>query len=117
MATTARAAFASTHRVVDRVHRDAAVVRTATEPARTTGLADRDVRVVDVRHLTDRGAAVLMDLTDLAGGHTKLRVVAILRHEHGAGAGGAHELAAFALPHLDVVDRRAERDVTERHRV
>src|SRR5262249_4033667 len=112
-----RTTLATAHRVVDRVHRDAALVRTATEPTRTTGLADRDVGVVDVRHLADRRLTIEVDLANLARRHTDLRVVAILRHQRSAGAGRANELAALALAHLDVVDGRAERDVPERHAV
>jgi hypothetical protein len=112
-----RTAFASAHRVIDRVHRDAAVVRAPAEPARAPRLAERDVRVVDIRDLPDRGAALEVNHADLAGGQAELRVVAVLRHERRRRAGGAHELAALALLHLDVVDRRAERDVRRGHRV
>src|SRR4051794_31494497 len=66
MTSTARAPLASTHRVIDRVHGDAAVVRPLSEPARTPGLAERDVRVVGVRDLADGRVAVLVDLTNLA---------------------------------------------------
>jgi hypothetical protein len=39
--TTRGAAFTTAVRMVDRVHDDAAVMRTLAEPAGTTGLADR----------------------------------------------------------------------------
>src|SRR4051794_17015303 len=116
--TTARgAAFAAAHRMIDGVHGDAALMRTLAEPAGAAGLADGDVRVIDVGHLADGGLAVLMDHADLAGRHTDLRVRAVLRHQRRTGSGRANELSALALPHLDVVDHRAERDVPERHRV
>src|SRR5690606_40561446 len=51
------AAFTTAMRMVDRVHRDTAHVRLAAEPARPAGLAQVDVRVVRVRHRTDRGEA------------------------------------------------------------
>ena len=92
-------------------------LRTLAEPARAAGLADGDVRVIDVGHLADGGLAVLVDHADFARGHADLRVVAVLRHEGRTGSGRANELSALALSHLDVVDHGAERDVPERHRV
>ena len=46
-----------------------------------------------------------------------MRVVAFLGEELGGGAGGPDDLAALARDELDVVDRRAERDVRERQGV
>ena len=66
MTAAARATFATAHRVVDRVHGDAAVVRTTPEPARAAGLAERDVLVIGVRDLADGGAAVEVHLADFA---------------------------------------------------
>ena len=43
-----RLSLAAAHRVVDRVHRDAAVVRLPSQPAVPAGLADRDVLVLEV---------------------------------------------------------------------
>src|SRR5262245_39488616 len=57
MATARGAACAAPMRVIDRVHRHAAIVRTPAEPAGAAGLADRDVHVVGVRHGADRGHA------------------------------------------------------------
>src|SRR4051794_175615 len=45
-------------RVIDRVHGDAAVVRTLAQPARTSGLADRNVFVVEVADLPDGRHAI-----------------------------------------------------------
>src|SRR5262249_11199598 len=54
----AGATLAAAHRVVDRVHRHAAVVGPKAEPAAAAGFAPRDVLVVGVRHLADRGPAI-----------------------------------------------------------
>src|SRR5262249_6437780 len=48
MAAARRATFAAAMRVVDRVHGDAAVVRTPAEPPRAAGLANRNIHVVRV---------------------------------------------------------------------
>src|SRR6266545_4330821 len=50
-------AFAAAVRVIDRIHRHAAIVRPPAEPARTTRLADRNVHMVGVRHRADGGHA------------------------------------------------------------
>src|SRR4051812_34966816 len=54
-------AFAAAERMVDGVHRDAAVVRLPAHPALAAGLADRDVHVVAVRDRADRRHAVAVD--------------------------------------------------------
>src|SRR5205823_7719709 len=57
VAAALRLALAAAVRVVDRVHRRAPHRRTLAEPGAAAGLADRDVRVVGVPYLPDRGAA------------------------------------------------------------
>src|SRR5690606_3720513 len=52
--TAARLALATTHRVIDRVHRDAAVVRAPPLPTLAAGLADHHQVVVRVARLADR---------------------------------------------------------------
>ena len=65
--TAARgAAFAAAVRMIDRVHRDAAIVRTLAEPAIAAGLADRGVHVVGVRHRADRRETLAVDQALLA---------------------------------------------------
>src|SRR5579872_7430546 len=65
--TTARsAAFAAAVRMVDRVHGDAAIVRTMPEPTVAPGLADRNVHVIRVRHRADRAEALAVDQALLA---------------------------------------------------
>src|SRR6201995_585350 len=61
------AAFAAAVRMVDRVHRDAAIVGLAAQPAVTAGLADRNVHVVRVGHRADGGGAAAVDETLLSG--------------------------------------------------
>jgi len=115
--TAGGAALAAAHRVVDGVHADAAVVGAATEPARAPGLAERDVLVIDVRHLADGGAAVEVHLADLGGGQADLGVVAVFGHQRRGDAGRADQLAAATLVQLDVVDHRPEGDVPQAERV
>src|SRR5262249_37384288 len=88
-------------------------VRPFTEPARPAGLADLDVLVLLVRHLTDRGAALDVDLADFAARQLHRRVRAVLRHQLRRDARRTHELTAAPLLHLEPVDHRAYGDVLE----
>src|SRR5438105_14947111 len=60
--TAARAApLASAERMVDRIHRDTAIMRHAPQPTLAPGLADRDVHMVGVRDRADRPRAAAVD--------------------------------------------------------
>src|SRR5262245_35129084 len=104
MATTGAAAFAAAHRVIDRVHRDAAVVRADAEPAPAPRLAPLDVAMLGVADRTDRGAAVDMDAPHLARRHAQRGPQAFLGHQRHLGAGRATDLRAAADLELDRVD-------------
>src|SRR5688572_17065672 len=67
-----------------------------------------------VAHLPDRGAAVDVDLADLARTQAYLRVVALTGQQLHRGAGRARQLGALAGQHLDAMDRGSDRDVLER---
>src|SRR4029450_12792640 len=79
-------------------------------------LPQLDVLVLDVADLADRRAAGDEDLALLSGGELHLRVVALFGHELGRAAGAPDELAPLPLLELDVVDHRAEGDVTKGQR-
>jgi hypothetical protein len=51
-------AFAAAVRVIDRIHRNAAIVRALAQPALAPGLAERNVFVIDVAHLPDGRHAI-----------------------------------------------------------
>src|SRR5690348_13263259 len=110
MAAAGSLAFTAAERMVDRVHRHAADVRTLTEPAAAAGLADRDVLVIEVADLADRGEALHVDLADLARRHLDRRVLAFLGDQLHRRSGAARDLPALARLQLDVVQQRAERD-------
>jgi len=73
--------------------------------------------VLDITDLADRGLAAHVDSAQLATRHANHGVVAFLREQLGGRAGGADELAAAAERELDVVDRRADRDVGQWERI
>src|SRR5919107_3872858 len=107
MATARGTALTTTVRVVDRVHGNAAVVRTLAEPAVAAGLAHRGVHVVGVRHGADAGEALAMDQALLAGVQADRHVTLVTTHDLGIGAGRARDGAAAADLQLHVVDDRA----------
>src|SRR4249919_3112848 len=115
--TTRGLAFAAAQRMIDRIHRDAADVRSLAEPSAPAGLPDRHVLVIDVADLTHRRQALDVDLADLAGGHLDRRILAFLRDDLDGRARAAGDLTAFARPQLDVVHHRSERHVLERQGV
>src|SRR3954464_2009776 len=114
MAAARGTAFAAAHRVIDRVHGDAAVVRAAPLPAGAAGLADVHAAVLDVADLTDGRAAVEVDAAGLAPRQPDLAPVTFLGHDLRARPGRAAHLRAARDLELDVVDRRAERDEPQR---
>ena len=75
-------------RMVDRVHGDAAVMRLASEPAVTTGLADRNVHVVRVGDCADSAGAAAVNQALFARVQTNDDVVMVAADQLGIGAGG-----------------------------
>src|SRR5204863_9563876 len=110
-------AFAAAERVIDRIHRDAAVMRTLAEVARASGFAVRHVLVLEIADLSDRRVAAHVHLAHLARGKTERRPVTFARHELRAGAGRTNHLSALPFLQLDVVNHRAEGDLRERKSV
>src|SRR5262249_55433214 len=114
---TRRLALAAAHRVIHRIHRDAADRRIPALPAVASCLADRDVLVLDVADLPHHRAAVHMEAPHFPRGQTHLRVIAVLGHELAVRARRARHARAPAREQLDVVHVRAERDVPEREAI
>src|ERR1019366_6857578 len=113
----AAATLAASVRVVERVHGHATHRGPPAPPARLARLADVLVLVIGVADLSDGGKATDVDPPDLPGGHPHGGELALLGDQLGSDAGAAHQLAAPAREHLEVVDGRAKRDVGERQGV
>src|SRR5215470_12520959 len=106
-----RPALAAAHRVIDGVHRHAAVVRADALPPHAAGLAPLDVGVLGVADLPDGRPAVDVDPAHLARRHAQGRPVAFLRHQGDLGPRGPADLRTAADLELDRVDLGADRDV------
>src|SRR6185312_16172839 len=111
------AAFATTVRMIDRVHRGAANGRTHTAPATRTGLAELLEVVLRVADFADRRAALGRHLAHFAGAKTQRCITALARDELRGCAGRTRHLRALARLHLDAVHRRADRDIAQRQRI
>src|SRR5205807_3910210 len=98
------APLAAAHRVADRVHRRAAVVRLAAHVALAAGLAEADVHVLGVADDADGGPALGADAAHLTGRQRDLRPFAFASGDRRARAGAAAELPAVARLELDVVN-------------
>src|SRR5262245_22453031 len=113
MTPAGSAALAATHRVTHRVHRRAAVVRLATQPALAARLAEADVHVVGVADGADGRPARRADAAHLARWQRDLRPLPLSGGQGRRRSGGAAQLSAVAGLHLQVVDRHAERDLPQ----
>src|SRR5262249_30847616 len=87
VAAALRLALAAAVRVVDRVHRGAADGRALALPAAASGLAARDVLVIQVADLPDGGAAGQEHATHLARRQAQHGVGPVLRNQLHARAG------------------------------
>src|SRR5215212_5163090 len=108
MTAAGGAAFAAAVRVIDRVHRDAAVVRHAPHPALAARLADRDVHVIGVRDRADGRHAAAKHQALLARIEPHDDIVLVAADDLCVGAGRARELPALADLELDVVHDGAD---------
>ena len=106
-------ALTTAHRVVNGVHDNATVARTATQVTATTGLtADLEV-VLGIGDNADSGTASLENHAHLARGHLDDGVLAITRHQLSVSASRADHLGALARTEFDVVDQSTEGDFGE----
>src|SRR6266516_1406304 len=110
-------AFAAAERMIDRIHRHAADTRAAAEPARLPGLADGQQLVLGIADFADRGEALAPHHPHLRRAEAQRDVVALFGHDLGARSRAAAQLAAARDLQLDVVYRRAQRNLEQRHRV
>src|SRR5712671_3598142 len=95
-------ALTAAERMIDRIHRHAAVVRFLAAMTRPSRFTDGHVLVLEIADLADRGVAADVHFAHLAGGETERSPVLFARHELGEGTGRAGHLAALPFLQLDV---------------
>src|SRR5205085_11560181 len=113
-AAALRFALAAAHRMIDRVHDHAADMRTASLPAGASGLATRDIHVIDVADLADRGEAAVVDSANLAGRQFNQRVTGLAVTQRRLLPGAPRNLSAASRCDLNVVNVRSQWNHTER---
>src|SRR5690606_37528907 len=113
--TTRSTTFTATMRVIDRVHCNAANVRTLATPYRTTGLTVVDVAVVRVGHCADRSETGTWNQTLFTGVEAQNSHALIATDQLSIGASRTSNLTALARLQFDVVNNRTNRHRSERH--
>src|SRR5271166_269781 len=114
MTSAAGFAFTTAVRVIDRVHSHATVYRTASEPAGATRLADGNIFVVQVAHLSDRRHAIDQHAAGFARRQFEQRVIAFFRDQLRLRSRRTRHLCALAWFQLDVVHRGPRGNVAQR---
>ncbi|AOZ52930.1 hypothetical protein BKX93_16555 [Chromobacterium vaccinii] len=116
-AAFASAAFTTTVRVVDRVHRRTANGRANTAPTGSASLTQLAQGVLFVTHFTNGRTAIDVHQADLARAQTQLSVHAFASQQHCRSASGTNHLSALAGLHFHAVDSGTHRDVADRQSV
>ena len=110
-------AFATTVRVVDRVHNRTTDGRADALPAVTASLADLDVGMLGVADFANSRAAGEQHAAHLRRGHAQNGVLAFLTHELDRSTSGASQRSTLAGLQLNCMDEGTNRDVSQSKRV
>src|SRR5580692_6988560 len=86
--------LAATHRMVDRVHRHTANMRSPAQPTTASRFATRDIHMLHVADLSDRRVGVFMNPPNLARRHPDQRIARFAIAENGLLTGAPSHLAA-----------------------
>ena len=113
MSAAAGLAFSPAHRMVDRVHGNAAVVRFLAQVTFLAGFAELDIHVFNIADLADSGAAFNMNLSDFAARQLDLSIFAFFSAERGDLTGRSDHSGAASRNHLDIVDFQADGNILD----
>src|SRR3974390_2951989 len=84
-------------RMIDRIHGDAAIVRHAASPALPTGLADRRIHIVRIRHRADGRHAAAVNEALLGRVQPQHHVILVAADNLGVAARGTRDLTPLAV--------------------
>lgn len=117
--TNAFGAFPSPHRVIDRIHTLPAHVWSAPKMTRATGLPQHTQAVERVAHHTNSGQTLLPEVAFFFGRELDQYMIRLghLIYHDSVRSGRTTELAAFVWEKLDVVNLRADWNITQRHSI
>jgi hypothetical protein len=117
MTATRCLAFATTKRVVDRVHSHTAGLWAYTLPTVTTSLTDREQLKLSITHLTDGRPSISRDPAHLSRGETESSINFVTAYELDAHASTTSYFAALTRAQLDIVDYRSNWDSAQRQSI
>src|SRR4051794_39131559 len=103
--------------MIDGVHHHPAHVRSPASPARTPGLAARNIHMIDIADLTNRRETGLVNSADFAGRHFYQRITSLEGRKRRLLAGTARDLPSTARSQFDIVNIGSERNCAKRQRV
>src|SRR5579875_2305972 len=103
--------------MVNRIHRYTADRWPDPPPPLPPRLADCNVLVVQVSHLSDRSHTIDVKTPDFARWEPNLGVITFLGHNLSAASRTSDKLSAFAGSELKVVNRGSQRNVFQRQRI
>jgi hypothetical protein len=110
-------AFATTVRMVNWIHYNAANRRSNATPAHCTGLTDGTKTVLRVTDLPNGSSAIDMNLANLAGTQAQLRITTLASQKLHRSARRARNLSALSRLHLDTVNHGADRNISQRQSI
>ncbi len=115
--TSGLTSFTTTHRVIMGVHNYTTVVRTTSQPTRTSGLTRTFQRMIAVTNTTYSSLASTENQTSLARRQLDNTVTAITRSQLSKISSGAYQQSALSGTQFDIVDYSTHRNVLQRQTV
>ena len=117
MAATRSTTLATTVRVIDRVHCNAAVMRTLANPAAAASLAECLIFVVEIADLSNRGVAFNLHLANFSAWELEEAEFSFFRNHLGLCARASGHLGTFTWTQFNVMNYGAGWDVLEGKRI
>ncbi len=109
--------FAATMRMIHRIHHDPSDVRPFSHPSRTTGLAHRNVFVIEIPNLSHGRHARPQNPAHLTRNQTDLNVLTFPAHHLTRRTGTPRHLSALPRPEFNAMNDRTKRHQRQRKRI
>jgi hypothetical protein len=103
--------------VINWVHRHSADMWPPSEPSFSSSFPDRNVLMIGITHLANRGHAFKAHHTDFPGVQLQLPVITLFGHQLGGRASSTRQLPTFSSGQFNVMDRGAQWDITKSQRI
>jgi len=117
MTTAFSTTFTTAVRVINRIHRSTANMRTSPQPSLSPSFAEHNIHVVRVADLTDRRLARRRDTPNLTAWQRDLCPISFTSHQRRTCSSTAAKHATATSLQLDIMNRSSKRNILERQRV